>query len=412
MKASYQSLDLRGERVLVREDLNVPLQTRLSPKTSAEGAAAEHSQPAGDDRIISDDSRLRAALGTLRDLSHRGARVIVMSHLGRPKGRRVPELSLRPVARRLAELLEQPVAFADDCVGPLAEEAVARLGEGDVLVLENVRFHRGDEDNDPEFARELAALGDVYVNDAFAASHRAHASVVGVAAHLPAYAGILMLAELEALHRALDEPRRPLVAIVAGAKVSTKAGVLRFLLPKVDSLLLGGAMANTFFKAEGKEVGASLVEDEALDTAREVQRQGAGKLELPVDAVCARAAQPGQDTILLPVDGVDDGWMMLDAGPATVRHFAERLHGAGTVVWNGPVGVFEIPEFSEGTRGVGEAVADSGAYSLVGGGDTAAAVAALGLTGRFSHVSTGGGATLEYMEGRELPGVAVLRDRV
>ena len=412
MKASYQSLDLRGERVLVREDLNVPLQTRLSPKTSAEGAAAEHSQPAGDDRIISDDSRLRAALGTLLDLSHRGARVIVMSHLGRPKGRRVPELSLRPVARRLAELLEQPVAFADDCVGPLAEEAVARLGEGDVLVLENVRFHRGDEDNDPEFARELAALGDVYVNDAFAASHRAHASVVGVAAHLPAYAGILMLAELEALHRALDEPRRPLVAIVAGAKVSTKAGVLRFLLPKVDSLLLGGAMANTFFKAEGKEVGASLVEDEALDTAREVQRQGAGKLELPVDAVCARAAEPGQDTILLPVDGVDDGWMMLDAGPATVRHFAERLHGAGTVVWNGPVGVFEIPEFSEGTRGVGEAVADSGAYSLVGGGDTAAAVAALGLTGRFSHVSTGGGATLEYMEGRELPGVAVLRDRV
>ena len=412
MKASYQSLDLRGERVLVREDLNVPLQTRLSPKTSAEGAAAEHSQPAGDDRIISDDSRLRAALGTLLDLSHRGARVIVMSHLGRPKGRRVPELSLRPVARRLAELLQQPVAFADDCVGPLAEEAVARLGEGDVLVLENVRFHRGDEDNDPEFARELAALGDVYVNDAFAASHRAHASVVGVAAHLPAYAGILMLAELEALHRALDEPRRPLVAIVAGAKVSTKAGVLRFLLPKVDSLLLGGAMANTFFKAEGKEVGASLVEDEALDTAREVQRQGAGKLELPVDAVCARAAQPGQDTILLPVDGVDDGWMMLDAGPATVRHFAERLHGAGTVVWNGPVGVFEIPEFSEGTRGVGEAVADSGAYSLVGGGDTAAAVAALGLTGRFSHVSTGGGATLEYMEGRELPGVAVLRDRV
>ena len=412
MKASYQSLDLRGERVLVREDLNVPLQTRLSPKTSAEGAAAEHSQPAGDDRIISDDSRLRAALGTLRDLSHRGARVIVMSHLGRPKGRRVPELSLRPVARRLAELLEQPVAFADDCVGPLAEEAVARLGEGDVLVLENVRFHRGDEDNDPEFARELAALGDVYVNDAFAASHRAHASVVGVAAHLPAYAGLLMLAELEALHRALDEPRRPLVAIVAGAKVSTKAGVLRFLLPKVDSLLLGGAMANTFFKAEGKEVGASLVEDEALDTAREVQRQGAGKLELPVDAVCARAAEPGQDTILLPVDGVDDGWMMLDAGPATVRHFAERLHGAGTVVWNGPVGVFEIPEFSEGTRGVGEAVADSGAYSLVGGGDTAAAVAALGLTGRFSHVSTGGGATLEYMEGRELPGVAVLRDRV
>ena len=411
MKASYQSLDLRGKRVLVREDLNVPLQARSSRNASAGGAGGERSAPPGDDILISDDSRLRAALGTLRDLSDRGARVIVMSHLGRPNGRRVPELSLRPVARRLAELLERPVAFADDCVGPPAQQAVARLGEGDVLVLENVRFHPGDEDNDPEFARELAALCDVYVNDAFAASHRSHASVVGVAAHLPAYAGLLMLAELEALHRALDEPRRPLIAIVAGAKVSTKAGVLRFLLPKVDSLLLGGAMANTFFKAEGKQVGASLVEDEALDTAREVQRQGTGKLELPVDAVCARAVEPGEDTIVRPVDGVDDGWMMLDAGPATVRHFAERLRGAGTVVWNGPVGVFEIAEFSEGTRRLGEAVADSGAYSLVGGGDTAAAVAALGLTGRFSHVSTGGGATLEYMEGRELPGVAVLRDR-
>ena len=411
MKASYESLDLRGQRVLVREDLNVPLQGGLSRRASPGGGEGGDSPAAGHDGTITDDTRLRAALGTLRDLSHRGARVIVMSHLGRPKGRRVPDLSLRPVARRLADLLQRPVAFADDCVGPLAQAAVARLGEGDVLLLENVRFHAGDESNDPDFARELAALGDVYVNDAFAASHRAHASVVGVAEHLPAYAGLLMLAELEALHRALDEPRRPLVAIVGGAKVSTKAGVLRSLLPRVDALLLGGAMANTFFKAEGKQVGASLVEDEALDTAREVRRQGAGKLELPVDAVCARALEPGQDTMVRPIDGVDNGWMMLDAGPATVRRFADRLQGAGTVVWNGPVGVFEIPEFSEGTREVGEAVVASGAYSLVGGGDTAAAVEALGLAGRFSHVSTGGGATLEYMEGRELPGVAVLRDR-
>jgi len=411
LKASYQSLDLRGQRVLVREDLNVPLQKGSSGQTWAGGAGGRDSSPAGPGVTISDDTRLRAALGTLRDLSHRGARVVIMSHLGRPKGRRVPELSLRPVAWRLAELLERPVAFAEDCVGQPAQAAVARLGEGDLVLLENVRFHAGDEDNDPDFARELAALGDVYVNDAFAASHREHASVVGVAEHLPAYAGLLMLAELEALHRALDEPRRPLVAIVGGAKVSSKAGVLRFLLPRVDALLLGGAMANTFFKAEGKQVGASLVEDEAVDTAREVQREGAGKLELPVDAVCARAVEPGQDTIVRPVDAVDDGWMMLDAGPATVRRFADRLHGAGTVVWNGPVGVFEVPEFSEGTRAVGEAVAASGAYSLVGGGDTAAAVEALGLAGRFSHVSTGGGATLEYMEGRELPGVAVLRDR-
>ena len=389
MKLSYQSLDLRGQRVLVREDLNAPLQ----------GGS------------ISDDTRLRAALGTLRDLSERAARVIVMSHLGRPGGRPVPELSLRPVADRLGELLGRPVAFSQDCIGPRANRAVERMSEGDVLLLENVRFHPGEEDNDPDFARELAALGDVYVNDAFAASHRAHASVVGVAEHLPAYAGLLMLAELGALHRALDEPRRPLVAIVGGAKVSTKAGVLRFLLPKVDALLLGGAMANTFFKAEGKQVGASLVEGEALDTARAVEREGAGKIVLPVDAVCARAVKPGQETVVRPVDDVDDGWMMLDVGPATVRRFADRLQGAGTVIWNGPVGVFEVPEFSEGTRALGEAVAASGAFSLVGGGDTAAAVEVLGLAGRFSHVSTGGGATLEYMEGRELPGVAVLRDQ-
>jgi phosphoglycerate kinase len=388
LKASYQSLDLRDRRVLVREDLNVPLKA---------GA-------------ITDDTRIRAALGTLRDLSRRGARVVVMSHLGRPQGRPVPELSLRPVAARLSELLGRPVAFAADCVGEPAGTAVERTSEGDVVLLENVRFHPGDEADDAAFGRELAMLGDVYVNDAFAASHRAHASVVGVARHLPAYAGLLMLAELEALHRALDRPRRPLVAIVGGAKVSTKAGVLRFLLPKVDVLLVGGAMANTFFKAGGAEVGASLVEDGALDTAREVRREGGDKLVLPVDAVCARAMEAGQETVVRPVDAVEPGWMMLDVGPATVGSFREHLRGAGTVVWNGPVGVFEVPEFAAGTRAVGEAVAASGAYSLVGGGDTAAAVEALGLAGRFSHVSTGGGATLEYMEGRELPGVAVLRD--
>ena len=372
----------------MREDLNVPLR----------------------DGVITDDTRVRAALGTLDDLSRRGARVVVMSHLGRPKGRPVPELSLRPVADRLAELMGRPVAFADDCVGEAAGLAVERLSEGDVVLLENVRFHPGDEADDPEFGRDLALLGDVYVNDAFAASHRAHASVVGVARHLPAYAGLLMLAELRALHQALDDPRRPLVAIVGGAKVSTKAAVLRYLLPRVDALLVGGAMANTFFKAQGREVGASYLEEEAVDTAREVEREGGDKLVLPVDAICARAMEAGQPTVERPVDRVDPGWMMLDVGPATVERFAGRLRGAGTVVWNGPVGVFEIPEFAAGTRGVGEAVAASGAYSLVGGGDTAAAVEALGLAGRFSHVSTGGGATLEYMEGRELPGIAVLRE--
>ena len=388
MKASYRDVDVAGCRVLVREDLNVPLK----------------------DGAISDDTRIRAALPTLRDLSERGARVVVMSHLGRPKGKPRPELSLRPVAERLGQLLGRPVGFAEDCVGDAAGTAVAGLQDGDVLLLENVRFHPGDEENDPEFARQLAALGDLYVNDAFAASHRAHASVVGVAGLLPAYAGELMLRELEALHRALDEPRRPLVAIVGGVKVSSKAGVLRFLLPKVDALIVGGAMANTFLKAAGMEVGASFVEDEALEEARQVAEQGGDRVVLPVDAVCARKMEAGQETRVFPVERVEPGWMILDVGPRTCALYAERLSGAGTVVWNGPVGVFEIPEFSEGTRALGEAIADSGAYSLVGGGDTAAAVEQMGLQGRFSHVSTGGGATLEYMEGRELPGVAVLKE--
>ncbi|MDQ6774381.1 MAG: phosphoglycerate kinase [Candidatus Dormibacteraeota bacterium] len=388
MKASYREAELGGRRVLVREDLNVPL---------AGGR-------------IADDTRLRAALGTIRGLSERGARTVVMSHLGRPGGKPVPELSLRPVAERLGDLLERKVAFAEDCVGLSAESAAQGLEPGAVLLLENVRFHAGDEADDAGFAAALAALGELYVNDAFAASHRAHASVVGVARLLPAYAGDLMLAELEALHRALDAPRRPLVAIVGGAKISTKAGVLRHLLPRVGRLLIGGAMANTFFKAAGLGIGASLVEDTALAEAAEVARQAADKLVLPVDVVCARRPEAGQELRTLAVDSVPEGWMILDIGPETGRLFAKRLQGAGTIVWNGPVGLFEVADFAAGTRAVGEAVASAGAFSLLGGGDTAAAIQALGLEGRFSHVSTGGGATLEYMEGRELPGVAVLRE--
>ena len=388
MKASYDSVDVAGRRVLVREDLNVPVR---------EGT-------------ITDEMRIRAAVPTLRDLSERRARVIVMSHLGRPKGGPDPASSLRPVAERLGELMGQTVLFAEDCVGAPARDVVDRLQHGQVAVLENVRFHAEEERNDPRFAAELAALGQIYVNDAFAASHRAHASVVGIAGRLPAYAGRLMQAELEALHRALDEPRRPLVAVVGGAKVSTKAGVLRFLLPRVDALVIGGAMANTFFKAAGKPVGASFVEDEALEDARAVAASGGHKLALPVDAVCARRMEAGQEARVFDVDAIEDGWMMLDAGPRTNQLFAERIRGAGTVVWNGPVGVFEIPEFAEGTRSLGEAIASSGAFSLVGGGDTAAAVEQLGLSGRFSHVSTGGGATLEYLEGKELPGVAILKE--
>ena len=378
MKASFEGLELRGRHVLVRDDLNVPMKNGR----------------------ITDDTRIGAARPTLDKLKAMGARTVVMSHLGRPKGKPNPEMSLRPVAEKMG------IRFVDDCLEPVGE-----LREGEVALLENVRFYPGDEADDPEFARRLAAHAEdgIYVNDAFAASHRSHASVVGVATYLPAYAGLLMLSELEALHRALDEPRRPLVAVVGGAKVSTKAGVLRHLLTRVETVIVAGAMANTFFKARGAEVGASLVEDDAIEEAREVERDAGDKLVLPVDSIVARKPEPGETTRTAGVDGIDPGWMILDIGPRSIELFRARLSGAGTIVWNGPVGVAEVPEFATGTRAIGAAIAASGAYSLVGGGDTAAAVERLGLSG-FSHISTGGGATLEAMEGKELPGVAVLKD--
>ncbi len=378
---------MAGKRVLVREDLNVPM---------SKGAVA-------------DDARVRAAAPTLQHLAQRGARVIVMSHLGRPQDRE-PDLSLKPIAADLARRVGREVQFADDCVGEPATSAADRLQSGQVLLLENVRYHKEDEANDAGFARRLASLGDVYVNDAFAASHRAHASVVGVAAYLPAYAGELMETELKALRQALDNPRRPMVAVVGGAKVSTKVGVLRNLLRKVDSLLIGGAMANTFFKARGWPTGSGLVEDIALEEANEVTAEAGEKLVLPVDLVCARKMESGEALRVLDADKVEPGWMALDIGPRSVTLFTEKLRGAGTVIWNGPVGVAEIKDFSDGTREVGEAIARSGAYTLVGGGDTVAAIESLGLNGRFSHVSTGGGATLEYLEGKELPGIAILKE--
>ena len=381
-------MDVAGKRVLVREDLNVPLQ----------------------DGRITDDTRVRAAAPTLQHLAQRGARVIVLSHLGRPKDREA-DLSLKPVAADLSRRVGRDVHFADDCVGAAATEAVERLERGQVLLLENVRYHKEDEANDSGFARRLASLGDVFVNDAFAASHRAHASVVGVADYLPAYAGELMEAELAALHKALDNPKRPLVAVVGGAKVSTKVGVLRQLLAKVDALLVGGAMANTFFKARGWPTGTGLVEDSALDEARDVERSAGDKLVLPVDLVTARKMQPGEAMRVMDADKVEPGWAAYDVGPRTVALFRDRIRGAGTVIWNGPVGVSEIRDFADGTKAVGEAIASSGAYTLVGGGDTVAAIESLGLAGRFSHVSTGGGATLEYLEGKELPGIAILKER-
>jgi len=371
----------------VREDFNVPM--------------------AGG--VITDDTRIKAAVLTLRDLMHRGASTIVMSHLGRPNGPD-PALSLRPVARELSKHLWGEVPFASDCVGPMAQSAVARLQVGKVLLLENVRFHPEEEQNDPEFARQLASHGEIYVNDAFAASHRAHASVVGVANYLPAYAGQLMTAELNALGEAIDNPKRPLFAVIGGAKVSTKINLFNNLIKRVDALLIGGAMANTFLRAQGFQTGRSLVEEESVEAANEIWKVFGNRLVLPVDLVCAQQVQPGQELRTFPAHAVEPGWIALDIGPQSVALFAERLRGAGTIVWNGPMGVFEIPEFGQGTRGVGEAIASSGAYTLVGGGDTAAAIDALGLTGRFSWVSTGGGATLEYLEGRELPGVAILKE--
>jgi phosphoglycerate kinase len=386
LKASIADVDVDGKRILVREDLNVPL---------AQGA-------------IADDARIKAAIPTLGHLAERGAMVIVMSHLGRPKGVD-PSLSLRPVAAALSKQLGREVQFAEDCVGEAASGAVGRMKAGHILLLENVRFHPEDEANDPEFARRLAAFGEIFVNDAFAASHRAHASVVGVAEHLPAYAGELMLAELAALHKALDDPKRPLVAVVGGAKVSTKVGVLTHLLAKVDALLVGGAMANTFFRAQGYPTGAGLVEESALKDALEVEKKGGKKLVLPVDLVCARKMEAGQQLKTVAANAVEPGWMALDIGPKSVAEFSKHIDSASTIVWNGPMGVAEIADFAKGTKAVGEAVAKSGAYTLVGGGDTVAAIDALGLSG-FSHVSTGGGATLEYLEGKELPGVAILKD--
>lgn len=396
--ADLTSAQLRGRRVVVRVDYNVPLD---------------------DDGRITDDTRITTTLPTLDALLQQGARVILLAHFGRPKGQPVPEMSLRPVADRLRELLEgRRVEFVDDTVGTGARTAIGTMYDGDVLLLENTRFDPGEEANDGALAEQMAALGDVYVNDAFGAAHRAHASTAGVAVVMrsqgkPAVAGLLMDRELQYLGRALAEPRRPFVAILGGAKISGKIDVIRSLLPKVDRLLIGGAMANTFFKAMGLATGTSLVEDDRLDMARELLSTAGDKLVLPVDAVVAEKMEAGQQTQTVDREAIPADRMVLDVGPRTVAEYRRVLSDAQTVLWNGPMGVFELPEFAAGTRGVAEAVAeatDRGATTIIGGGDSAAAVAELGLEARMSHVSTGGGASLEFLEGRELPGVAALED--
>lgn len=388
-KKTVRDIDVAGKRVLVRVDFNVPL---------------EKGQ-------VTDDTRIRAAIPTIRYLMDHGARVILMSHLGRPKGGPSDDLRLEPVARRLSELLGKEVRYVRDCIGPEVEAAVQALGEGEVLLLENLRFHPEEEKNDPAFAAQLAKLGDVYVNDAFGAAHRAHASTAGIAQYLPAVAGFLMEKELTFLGKALEAPERPFVTILGGAKISDKIGVIRNLLSRVDRLLIGGGMANTFLKAQGYEMGDSLVEMESLDTARELLQAAGDKLRLPVDVVIADRFDNDAERRVVKVDAVPAGWRVLDIGPETVEAFRAELANAKTVVWNGPMGVFEFPNFAAGTFAIAETLASLPATTIVGGGDSVAAVQKAGVAYQITHISTGGGASLEFLEGRTLPGVAVLLDR-
>ncbi|WP_374761727.1 phosphoglycerate kinase [Tepidiforma sp.] len=388
-KKTVRDIDVRGRRVLVRADLNVPIENG----------------------VITDDTRIRESLPTIRYLLDHGAQVIVCSHLGRPKGPD-PALSLAPVAGRMANLLGQEVLFAEDCVGPKAEAAVQAMGHH-VLLLENLRFHPEEEKNDPEFARQLASLAEIFVNDAFGAAHRAHASTEGVTHYLPAVAGLLMEKEVRYLGALVANPPHPFAAVVGGAKVSSKLPAIQHLLPKVDLLLVGGGMANTFLKAKGYEIGASLVEDDLLDAARAVMRDAESRgveLRLPVDVVVASRFAADAETETVPVDAVPPGHLILDIGPETVRQFADALQRAKAVVWNGPMGVFEMEPFANGSFELARAIAGLDAVTVVGGGETAAVVAAAGLQDRFTHVSTGGGASLEMLEGKTLPGVAALLD--
>jgi phosphoglycerate kinase len=385
-------LDLRGKKALIRVDFNVPIKNGR----------------------IGDDTRIRASLPTIRYALEHGATVILMSHLGRPKGKPNPEYSLRPVAEHLSTLLGKPVQFAEDCIGPAAEAAIAKAGPGGVVLLENLRFHAEEEKNDERFAKALASLGDVYINDAFGSAHRAHASTEGIVRQIKvSAAGLLMADEIAHLGRVLENPDRPFVALLGGAKVSDKLEVIENLIPRVDALLIGGAMAYTFLKARGVPVGKSLVEADLLDTARDVERRAKERnlrLELPVDHVVAPALEATAPAETLKVgDPAIGDRMGLDIGPETVKIYSDVLAGAKTVIWNGPVGVFEMDAFAKGTIAVAKAVANVKGTTIIGGGDSIAAVAKAGVTDRITHISTGGGASLEFLGGRSLPGVEALK---
>jgi phosphoglycerate kinase len=388
-KKTIRNIDVKGKRVLVRVDFNVPLR----------------------DGEVTDDNRIQAALPTIKALLDDGAAVILFSHLGRPKGNVVPELRMGPVADRLSALLDRPVKKLDDCVGADVEAAVAEMEPGDIILLENTRFHAEEKANDPEFAKRLASLGDIFVNDAFGAAHRAHASTAGVAEYLPSVAGLLIEKELEFLSMATENPEHPLIAILGGAKVSDKIGVIDNLLAKCDRLLIGGGMANTFFEAMGYEMGDSLVEEDAVDTARSLLDQAGTQIVLPVDVTIADAFDNDANRQVVAPDAVPEGWRILDIGPKTIDTFESALNGANTVVWNGPLGVFEMPNFAKGTFAVAELLATLDAVTIIGGGDSAAAVKEAGLANEMTHVSTGGGASLTFLEGKVLPGIAALDDK-
>ncbi|NLJ85209.1 MAG: phosphoglycerate kinase [Firmicutes bacterium] len=392
-KRTVKDINVKGKRVFVRVDFNVPM------------------DEAGN---ITDDKRIRAALPTIQYLADQGARVILASHLGRPKGRPGEKYRLDPVAQRLAELLGQEITKVDDCIGAEPMEAADALQDGDILLLENVRFHPGEEKNDPEFAKGLAALADIYVNDAFGAAHRAHASTAGIAQYLPAVAGFLLQKEIETMGKALQNPERPFVAILGGAKVADKIGVISNLMQKVNTLVIGGGMAYTFLKAQGYEIGNSLLDSESLQLALDLMdeaKQLGVKFLLPVDVVIADAFAADAKHEVVDADKMRAGWQGLDIGPRTIELFAGEIQTAKTVVWNGPMGVFEMPAFAKGTNAIAEAMANSDAITIIGGGDSAAAVEQANLASKMTHVSTGGGASLEFLEGKALPGVEALNDR-
>ncbi len=391
-KKSVKDIDVKGKKVLVRCDFNVKME----------------------DGVITSDKRIVASLPTIQYLLDNGAKLILCSHLGRPKGEFKPEFSLAPVAVRLSELLGRPVKMAKDVVGESAQALAADLKEGEVLLLENVRFHAEETKNDPEFAKKLASLADIYVNDAFGSAHRAHASTTGVADYLPAVCGFLIQKELEYIGGALENPRRPLVAILGGAKVSDKIGVITNLMEKVDTLIVGGGMAYTFFAALGHTVGTSLLEADKIDLAKEMMEKAKAKgvkFLIPIDNVVGKEYKEDTEYQIVDSDDIPDGWMGLDIGPKSTELFANAVKDAGTVIWNGPMGVSEWEHFANGTIGVATAIAESNAISIIGGGDSAAAIQKLGFADKMSHISTGGGASLEFLEGKELPGVAALNDK-